>query len=105
MLWATQLNLCHSIQCEWYSDNLAHTPSRTINKIRYYGAPPAGPAGAPLLPQLWYLVHSCRLPYLMYTFLFNFIHYSISQSTLMYVYIYMRAALWSYPYFNHFGMA
>ena len=35
------------------------------------GAPLTGPAGAPLpplLPLLWYLIHSCSLPYVVYFF-------------------------------------
>ena len=39
------------------------------------GTPPAGSAGAPLppplLPLLWYFIHSCSLPYVIYNFIFD----------------------------------
>jgi hypothetical protein len=36
--------------------------------------PLAGPTGMPLLPLLpllWYLIHSCSLPYVIYYFIFD----------------------------------
>ena len=41
-----------------------------------FGAPPARPLGAPLLPPLpllQYLIHSCSLPYVIYYFIFDLI--------------------------------
>ena len=42
------------------------------------GAPPAGSAGVPLLPLLqllWYSIHTCSLPYVLYYFLFDLVCY------------------------------
>ena len=47
---------------------------------------PAGPAVAPLQPLLWYLIHSCSLPDVIYSFMFDLI-WSIPTNLLLY-YIY-----------------
>ena len=49
-------------------------------------APPTGLAGAPLLPllpQLWYLIHSCSLPDVMYYFIFDLYVTFINHSTFL----------------------
>ena len=44
----------------------------------------AGPPLLPLLPLLWYFVHSCSLPYVIYCFIFDLICYLVN---LFYFYI------------------
>ena len=46
----------------------------------------ARPAGAPLPPQLWYFIHSCSLPYVIYYLIFDLACFFIHSSTFYYIY-------------------
>ena len=47
---------------------------------------PAGAPLLPLLPLLWYLIHSCSLAYVTYYFIFGIIYYLINHFTLQHLF-------------------